>query len=156
MLHWSRTLSRLVFNFMNVLHRQLSRGKALESMSAFPRYTPDQIQSLSAFPRFTPDQVAGLSGFPRSTPDQVLGLSGFPRLTPSEVSGLSGFGYVSEALAIATTAYGIFGPKPKENVSVPVYTPQPPPPTYQNFTPILVAGAFGAIILAVILTNKKK
>jgi len=141
---------------MDILQRQLCRGNRLNCLSAFPRYTPGQVASLSAFPRFTPSQVAGLSGFPRSTPSRVVGLSGFPRSTPSEVVGLSGFGYVSEALAIATTAYGIWGPKPKENVSVPVYTPQPPPPTYQNFTPILVAAGFGAIILAVILTNKKK
>lgn len=72
------------------------------------------------------------------------------------VLGLGGFGYVNEILSVATAAYGMFGPKPKVDLDAVVFTQQPPPPVYQNWTPAIVIGGFAAVALTLILTKPKR
>jgi uncharacterized membrane protein len=71
------------------------------------------------------------------------------------VDGLAGYGYVAETAALAMTAYSIWGKKPKVNVDVPIYSSQPPPPTYVNWTPTIVLVGIAAIGLTMIATSKK-
>lgn len=72
--------------------------------------------------------------------------------------GLAGYGMVAEiagaALQVGTAAYGIYGPKPNVNVDAVIYSAQPPPPVYRNFTPALVIGGVALIALVMIGTHK--
>jgi len=79
----------------------------------------------------------------------------FTYTTTSRLSP-DGYGVVTEALQVAVAAYGMFGPKPKVNLDVPVYTPQPPPPTPVNWTPVIIMAAFGVIGLTLIMTKPKR
>lgn len=72
------------------------------------------------------------------------------------VNGLAGYGYAAEIAQVALAAYSMFGPKPKVTVDVPVYSAQPPPPTYINWTPAIVLVGIAAIGLTMIATRPKR